>query len=96
MRFHAVDYVFLKDQKPFVVPDPSVRNVEPPRAPNPWEKTVAKNEEKKKKKELEEKKKSKKKEEKGFYSEEDSESSSGTSDSERYYIFPTFIERSKE
>jgi hypothetical protein len=65
--------------------DPSVRNVEPPKAPNPWEKTVAKNEEKKKKKEMEEKKKNKKKKQKGFYSEEESqsESSSGTSDSER-------------
>ena len=65
-----------------IVADPSVRNVEPPKAPNPWEKTVAKNEEmKRKKKESEEKKKKKK--EKSFYSEEDSESSSGTSDSDR-------------
>ena len=65
--------------------DPSVRNVEPPRAPNPWEKTVAKNEELKRKKKESEEKKKKKKKDRSFYSEEDSESesSSGTSDSER-------------
>ncbi len=68
--------------------DPSVRNVEPPRAPNPWEKTVAKNEEKKKKKKESEKKKKK---EKGFYSEEESESSSGTSDSERFLLFSFLV-----
>ena len=32
---------------PEIAPDPEVRNVEPPRAPNPWEKTVEANKAKK-------------------------------------------------
>ena len=59
---------------PEVAPDPEVRNVEPPRAPNPWEKTVEANKAKKKAAAAESKKAKK-----GFYSEE-SESSSGSDD----------------
>ena len=65
--------------------DPSVRNIEPPRAPNTWAKSAAKYEEKSKK----ESSSKKKKEKKSFYSEEESgsESGSGTSDSERSELF---------
>lgn len=56
---------------PEIAPDSSVRNVEPPKAPNPWEKTVEAN--KAKKKEALEKKRS------GFYSESASSSSSSSS-----------------
>merc|ERR1719266_1470044 len=65
---------------PEVAPDPSLREVEPPKAPNPWEKTVEMN--KAKKKAAAESKK--KAQAKGFYSEEsDSGSGSGSeSDSE--------------
>ncbi len=69
-----------------IVLDPSVRNIEPPRAPNSWAKSAAKYEEKIKKESSSKKKEKKeKKEKKSFYSEEESgsESDSGTSDSER-------------
>ena len=73
---------------PEAPPDPSVRNVEPPKAPNPWEKTVQANKSKKKAAATNNKKANK-----GFYSEESgteetsgssssSESSSSESDSE--------------
>ena len=58
---------------PEVAPDPSLREVEPPKAPNPWEKTVEMN--KAKKKAAAESKK--KAQAKGFYS-EDSDSGSGS------------------
>merc|ERR1719266_731593 len=62
---------------PEVAPDPSVREVEPPKAPNPWKKTVELN--KAKKKAATE---NKKKATKGFYSEEsESEGSSSSSSS---------------
>ena len=58
-----------------VAPDPEVRNVEPPRAPNPWEKTVEANKAKKKATASQAKKS------KGFYSEESSGSSDGSGSS---------------
>ena len=63
---------------PEVSPDPEVRNVEPPRAPNPWEKTVEANKAKKK---AASKAQVKKKKTKGFYSEDSDESSNEESSS---------------
>ena len=72
---------------PEIAPDPEVRNVEPPRAPNPWEKTVEAN--KAKKKAASKAQTKNKNKTKGFYSEEsedessneDSNSGSGSSSS---------------
>ena len=59
---------------PEEAPDSSVRNVEPPKAPNPWEKTVEANKAKKKAG-----KAAKSSAAKGFYSEESEESGSSSS-----------------
>lgn len=83
LNARANGYQDLPDY-PEVAPDASERNVEPPRAPNPWEKTVEANKAKKKAVEAK-KKKQAKKGVKGFYSEDsgssDSESSSSSSGS---------------
>ena len=63
---------------PEIAPDPEVRNVEPPRAPNPWEKTVEAN--KAKKKAASKAQTKNKNKTKGFYS-EDSEDESSNEDS---------------
>ena len=63
---------------PAAAPDPSVRNVEPPKAPNPWEKTVVANKAKKKASA-----EAKRTAAKGFYSEEsEAEESDNSSSSE--------------
>ena len=72
---------------PEVAPDPSVRNVEPPKAPNPWEKTVEAN--KAKKKAASQAKKTTK----GFYSEESDE---GSEDDEESSLSSSSGSRSSE
>ena len=72
---HKFSVNMVKFEFSEVAPDPEVRNVEPPRAPNPWEKTVEANKAKKKATASQAKKS------KGFYSEESSGSSDGSGSS---------------
>ena len=75
LNSRAPDYQDLPDY-PDVAPDPSVRNVEPPKAPNTWGQYASKKENKEKQKRKSEKKKPRST--KGFYS--DDESSAGHSE----------------
>ena len=75
LNSRAPDYQDLPDY-PDVAPDPSVRNVEPPKAPNTWGQYASKKENKEKQKRKSEKKKPRST--KGFYS--DDESSEGQSE----------------